>query len=307
MALSTNVYLRKNKINQIYFEPTNLCNLKCPLCSTPMNRYKNTGFTDLITFKKILKNINEILPQIKRFCLWGRGEPFLNKNLEKMIFLLSRLEIYSVVNTNGLLLNRKRIKKILESGLSEIIFSIDGITQKTYAQYRIGGNLKQVLKNLDMFIQERNRQKAKTKIIWQFLVMRHNEHELERLKSKARNLGVDQLVVKKIGHVDDEKVIKRLKDFLPQNKKFIRNHYLNILKKNQTTKKCDWFNKGLTIFWDGEVVSCNYDVYAKTVYGNIAKEKLNSIIKKKKYKINSLCMNCASDNVKGEIIELFEY
>ena len=304
MALSTNLYLGKNKINQIYFEPTNLCNLKCPLCATSYGKYDKVGQIRLATFKKILKNIDEILPQIKRFCLWGRGEPFLNKDIEKMIFLLSTLKVYSVVNTNGLLLNKERIKETLKSGLNEIIFSIDGLTQKTYAQYRVGGNLRQVLKNLAIFVQEKDKQKAKTKIIWQFLVMKHNEHELEELKQKAKDFNVDKLIIKKIGHVDDEDVVKRMKDFLPRNKNFVRNHYLNFSEKNKTAKKCDWFNNGLTIFWDGKVVSCNYDVYAKTIYGNIIEDKLDDILKNKKRKINNLCLNCASDDVKGEIIEL---
>ena len=68
----------------IFIEPTNTCNLKCPLCPTGSGKMKRRkGFLSFENFKKI---IDEIGDYIYYLTLTNYGEPFLNKNILKIIY-----------------------------------------------------------------------------------------------------------------------------------------------------------------------------------------------------------------------------
>lgn len=300
MEVSKNV-CSSEKVKKVYLEPANLCNLKCPLCPTSKRAYKHLGMMPLESFKLIVGKLGR--HKIERFCLWGRGEPTMNLQLEDMVDFLSDKGIYSSVSTNGMLLNKERIQKLFEAGIGELIFSIDGITQKNYSKYRKGGNLKKVLSNLEFAVDRKKAMGAQTRIVWQFLAMRHNIAELSVSEKAAAVLGVDSFTLKKIGHVDDSEVKKRMEDFLPEDRSYVRSFYF---KKNKSEKMdCDWLSGGLTIFWDGVVVSCNYDVYEKNIFGNIFENSLKEIIQKKSLAVCSLRSECASQKVFENIVNLF--
>jgi MoaA/NifB/PqqE/SkfB family radical SAM enzyme len=74
-----------------------------------------------------------------------QGEPYLNKDFTDMVSYATKHNIYSATSTNAHYLTDANCKKTIESGLSRRIISIDGVSQESYGQYRIGGNLDKMI------------------------------------------------------------------------------------------------------------------------------------------------------------------
>ena len=85
-------------------------------------------------------------------------------------------------------------KKTVESGLSRLIVSIDGTTQETYEQYRIGGDINKVIEGAENVVKWKKQLKSKTPhIIFQFLVVKPNEHQINDVQELAKKVGVDEV------------------------------------------------------------------------------------------------------------------
>ena len=70
------------------------------------------------------------------------------------------------------------------------MFPLMGVTQEVYEKYRVGGNLETVLNNLKKLIAVKKLYNSSTKVQWDFIVMKHNEHQIEEAKKMASDFGV---------------------------------------------------------------------------------------------------------------------
>ena len=95
---------------------------------------------------KILNNLGENLQYINYYF---QGEPFINPNFLNFVKQASTEKIYVLTSTNAHFISKKTAHSIIDSGLSELIISIDGTTQDTYSNYRIERQLETVLEGLD--------------------------------------------------------------------------------------------------------------------------------------------------------------
>lgn len=299
-------------LEYIIIEPTNLCNLHCLFC-TQDTSVRPKGMMNLEMFNKLLS----FLPSsIKEVQLHQAGEPLLNKDLPAMIKRLKVKKIKVFLSSNGTL-PFDNYKKVIEAGLDTIIISFDGASKESYETYRRGGNFETVLENLKKMSAMPGR---KTKIVIQFVVMRHNEHEIELIKKIAKDVGVDELCLKSaslnIGcsEILEKDIIANAKNFLPENPKYSR----YILKDNKLINKdkplsCPWIFRA-TILWNGDVVICCADFEGDIVIGNIFKEgNFEKIWYSKKYQQLrrkvlryelKVCKNCnVGDNPVKEIIK----
>ena len=102
--------------------------------------------------------------------------------------------IYTATSTNAHFLTDDNARQTVESGLDRIIISIDGTTQETYQAYRVGGQLDKVLAGTRNLVKWRKALKSRTPyIIFQFLVVRPNEHQINEVQSLAQELEVDDV------------------------------------------------------------------------------------------------------------------
>jgi radical SAM protein with 4Fe4S-binding SPASM domain len=309
-----NSFFRQKKItfptiypSQLFIEPTNICNAKCPLCPTGTGKLKRgKGMMTFAIFKKI---IDQSKPFIDIVCLWNMGEPFLNKDIFKMIKYANKHGIYTISSTNGYVFYQKKdVLKLLKSGLDQLYVGMDGIDQKTFSKYRKNVDLNKILNGLEILKEEKKKHKIKTpEILYQFIPMKHNENQLEKAREMSEKL--DTTFVLKYASL--EMVNKKDKTkFLPSSEK------LRIYKENKNNtltinkqKKCQscvlW--DALLINWDGSVNPCIFDYYSKIVIGNINHESIKQIWKSKKLyqmrckiledrsKIN-ICQKCPIQN-----------
>ncbi len=264
------------KPTQVILETTNHCNLNCPYCMVGMQNElvkkngnaahdlmtRSQGIMSKDTFDNVLKNLKDF--KIKKVFLHFQGEPFLNKNTPLFAKILKDSGFEVGVFTNGLAFNDKNIREIADANLDLIRFSIDGASKESYEKNRVGGNFNKVIENLKK-VAEAHKNK-KTRIEWQFLALRNNEHEIETAKAKAEELGVN-FFVKGFRETTSE--------FIPLNPK-LRSKYLQ--------KPCTDIYHQIGIYWNGDVVPCCYDVDGKEIFGNLNEASLNEIWKSDKYK-----------------------
>lgn len=287
-------------------EPTNICNLRCPLCaSSTLKRAR--GYMTFDMFQKIMGNINGKI-DLLNFTL--AGEPLLNKDIFKMIrYAKEERNVKNIIMlTNGTFFDKFSYDDLLESGITSYCISLDGTTERTYVKYRVGGDFKRVINNIKNLCLEKKRRKEKfpnkkyPEIMISFLVSKYNEHEIDKIKKLSKELMVDKLLLKTIAlwtEINKEDRKKIAKSWLPLNKKFWR--YDDNLALTSPIKKCAFmFDMGL-ILWNGDVSLCCMDMEGKIIFGNLLKQKFRDIYLSEKFnntrnlflkkKLN-FCKNC---------------
>ncbi|HYG50975.1 MAG TPA: radical SAM protein, partial [Flavobacteriales bacterium] len=179
----------------ISFEPTTSCNLRCPECPSGLRAFtRPTGMLQKDFFRE---TIDQLSKDLLYLVFYFQGEPYLNPDFLNMVAYAASKKIYTATSTNAHYLTDDNAKRTVESGLDRLIISIDGTTQEVYQQYRVGGRLSKVLEGAANVVKWKRELKSKTPfIIFQFLVVRHNEHQIGEVERLAKEIGVDQVRLK---------------------------------------------------------------------------------------------------------------
>src|SRR5688572_2799923 len=168
----------------ISFEPTTSCNLRCPECPSGLRAF--TRPTGMLKKDFFSETIDQLSDDLLYLVFYFQGEPYLNPDFLNMVKYASQKKIYTATSTNAHYLNDDNAKFTIESGLDRLIISIDGTTQEVYQQYRVGGKLEKVLEGAKNIIKWKKELKSKTPfVIFQFLVVKPNEHQIEDVKRLA--------------------------------------------------------------------------------------------------------------------------
>lgn len=264
-------------------EPTTSCNLRCPECPSGLRSFtRPTGMLRPELFHKVIDELHENLFYL---IFYFQGEPYLHPSFTDLVAYAVRKNIYTATSTNGHYLNDSNAEKTVRSGLNRLIISIDGTTQQTYENYRIGGSLDKVLEGTRNIIQWKRKLRSSTPyVIFQFLVVRPNEHQVAEVKELAKNLGVDEVVFKTAQIYDYEKG----NDLIPLNERYSRYVQSGDGKwriKNPLLNHCWKLWHSCVITWDGDVVPCCFDKDSQYRMGNVASNTFKSIWKNENYKI----------------------
>ncbi len=283
----------------VMIEPTNLCNLRCPLCPSGNGTLKREkGYLAFDLYRQIIDEIKDYAYMV---ILWNQGESFLHKDFLKMAHYASDVGLYTYVSTNGHFLTPP--EPIVRSGIDTLLISVDGATQKTYQKYRIGGDLDKVFSDMDSLVEIKRKIGSRTPYtILQFIIMKHNQHEIQDIKILAKELRVDKLILKSAQIYCQEDIGA----FLPRNSKFRRYRVegTNFQLKAKLKKTCWTLWQQPVINCDGVVTPCCFDKDAFYPMGRMTKgNTLGTIWKDKPFqnfraailtkgRILPICKNC---------------
>lgn len=111
-------------IRKIYIEPTSNCNLNCTMC--PRNSWTNEmiGSMDMNMYQVLIAQAREI-SSLDTIFFGGVAEPMSHENIYHMVEMAKSLDVRVEMITNGSLLNRNSMHRLLEAGLDMLWFSID--------------------------------------------------------------------------------------------------------------------------------------------------------------------------------------
>ena len=292
-------------------EPTNHCNLKCPECPSGLGSLtRPLGLLKTNDFKNLIDKISTTGFYVQLFF---QGEPFINKNLPEMISYSQSKKIYISISTNGHFINEKNVDYILDNAPDKLIFSVDGLDEESYQQYRVGGTFEQADKGLKSLInRKKERNLTKPFVEFQFIVMKQNENQMDAVRKYCKEIGVDKLVFKTMQISSYENAVK----FLPTNKNYQRytldDHSFKI--KNGIKNHCFALWRTSVITWDGRVVPCCFDKDAVNEIGIVNGKAFKDVWSSEKYnyfrkkvlssrKSVSMCTNC-TEGLKVNIFEI---
>lgn len=265
----------------ISLEPTTSCNLRCPECPSGLRNF--TRPTGMLTDQVYRKVIDELAPRLSYLVFYFQGEPYLNPKFLDHVRYAASKKIYTATSTNAHYLDDKKARETVESGLDRLIISIDGTSQETYEQYRIGGKLDKVLEGTRNVIKWKKELKSqKPHVIFQYLVVKPNEHQLEEVQQMAKEIGVDEVAFKTAQIYDYEGG----SDLIPTIEKYARYKQLANGKwtiKNRLLNHCWKMWHSCVITWDGKVVPCCFDKDAHHQLGTLEQTGFKPIWKGEAY------------------------
>ena len=252
-------------------ELTNRCNLNCPFCLVgQQNQPSSTehdslmrgfGFMDFGMYEKIICDARQF--GIERVQLFFQGEPLLHRRFPDMVRVAKQCGMETHVFTNGLMLTEALAEQIVEAGLDGMRFSVDGATEETYQQNRVGGSFSRVYQSMAMMAEKAKG--SQLQLMWQFIALRNTEHEIERARRLASEIGIP-FFVKTLAVTDP--------NLAPNDPEYLRRLHI---------KPCVDIYRAIFVFWNGDTVCCCYDIEGKHIVGNLARNTLEEVWSSPRY------------------------
>ncbi|WP_258102833.1 radical SAM/SPASM domain-containing protein [Marinoscillum sp. MHG1-6] len=256
-------------------EPTTACNLRCPECPSGLRSFtRPTGKIAPHTFQQVIDELHETLCYL---IFYFQGEPYLHPEFLEMIRYAADKRIYTATSTNAHFLSDEMARQTVESGLDRLIISIDGATQATYEAYRKEGELEKVLEGTANIIKWKKQLKSSTPhVVWQYLVVKPNEHEIDTIQQMAREYGVDHLAFKTAQIYDYEQG----NELIPTDERYSRYKQQadgTYALKHKVLDECWKMWHSAVVTWDGKVVPCCFDKDAQHTLGSVKESSFENI------------------------------
>ncbi len=273
----------------VQIEPTTRCNLNCVMCMRNYflkRKLMKNGDMSFENFRKILDKI----PSTEELDIQGVGEPFLNKDIIKMIKYAKGKGIRTYTVTNATLIGNIE-KDIVKSGLDILKISFYGATTEVYEKIMINSKMKKVIENVKRLDEAKNKYKSKTPVLELTVgCMHENLKDLPKLPKVAKDMGIKKLIIGEIyGYgkplVITDKVSKIIEKVKDNCKKFDLENVINIPNEvYDYTKNCLWPWVATYITWDGYIKPCcSRPYFVNLKLGNILSENFEDIWNNKKY------------------------
>jgi MoaA/NifB/PqqE/SkfB family radical SAM enzyme len=217
-------------------------------------------------------------PRIRRLELANLGEALLNKHLPEMLAYAHERGVTTRLN-QGVNLNHaseKVLEALVKCGTEVIRVSIDGISQTSYEQYRVGGRLERVLTHIRKINDWKAHYRSeRPRLILQFIVFSHNEHELQGAELLARMLKMDfQARLNRRPQVFPIKDVESLRRRIgyADREEFHTTEGRHICHRN-----CLDLWKSPQINWDGKLLGCSRNKWV-SLADNVFEADLDSLL-----------------------------
>ncbi len=323
-------WLDGEKIYPIYMEisPSGTCNHRCSFCSVDFMGFKK-NFLDAPVLIERISELSSL--GIKSIMFAGEGEPFLHKDMSKIIVHTKNSGIDVGITTNGVLMRPGISDAILDS-VEWIKISLNAGTPETYSKIHgtSAEDFNKVVSNMEYAVKRRSRQKSKCVLGLQILLIPENSHEVITLARRAKDMGVDYLVVKPYTHHHLNKhkyeVMYKKYEALEQELLQLNTESFHTIFRARAMEKWDHkkreYQKCLALpFWSyidslGNVWGCSAHLLDDRFnYGSIYKNTFKEIWEGRKraenlalmstsFDIGSCKMNCRMDEVNRYLDEL---
>ena len=279
----------------IAIEPTTSCNLRCPECPSGLRSFtRPTGMLDKSLFSRIMDELSGTLMYL---TFYFQGEPYLNSNFLDLVKQANNRKIYTTTSTNAHYLDDENARKTVESGLDRLIVSIDGTDQETYESYRVGGKLEKVIEGTKNILKWKKQLKSSTpKVVFQFLIVGPNEHQIEEVKKLGKELGVDKVAFKTAqiyDFADGSSLIPRQDKY----SRYRKNSNGTYSIKNKLLDHCWKMWHSCVITWDGKIVPCCFDKDASHTLGKLNEQSFEQIWNGKSYEDFRSALLKGRDNI----------
>lgn len=254
------------------FELTNYCNLTCPVCPTGIGSLtRKSQFMSVELFDRAMEQVG---PYLLTASLWAWGEPLLHPHLKDILKSARKHPVATFLSTNGQNLNHNKVlDAISEEPPTHLIVALDGLTDQTNSVFRQGAKLENALDGVKKLAELKKLRNSHFPILhMRFIVMKHNQHQVEQLEEFARDHQFDFLTVRTLSIIDTDMPDVCHRELIPDETDYRAYHYTSDARVEKNDFICMepfWFP---SIFADGTVVSCEQDYNAQLPMGKLSDE-----------------------------------
>lgn len=229
---------------------------------------RSRGVMSWSLFKKIVNDFKVLDDETRIFYLLKEGEPLMDPGLFKKIdYLKKNLEnSYAIIHTNASLLTISNAKRLLNSRLDEVSFSVDGASSRTYERMRTGLNYETVYRNIINFFELRERSDSGLRTVMQMIVNEENKHEMAEYR-RLWSAKADRIF------------FKAMHSYLDANNSMSPNG----LSKKQLRACNDPFFR-MVIYHNGDVGVCCWDYDNVYKVGDIREKTVLEVYNNERYK-----------------------
>lgn len=271
--------------HSLNLEPTNACNLACPNCS--LDRSRKRGFMDPTLFSTLVEQAATI--GVREIRLFLAGEPFLHKDIAKMVGLCQQHGLRSILHTNGALMDAHVSRAVMEAGLSVLSVSFDGADKAAYERARKGADFETTVENIRALL-------------------------LQKQKSAADDLQVILQTIRPVGEPLEPSaaVVDLFRNLPVDHFKVIHPHNWRgeadvgaTRRESERPNPCMFLWHELSVGWDGRVLGCCADLNGfwvrgdltrqpiREVWNNEASRELRRIHARRAPSLHPLCKDCS--------------
>lgn len=295
----------------VIIEPTNVCNLRCPLCSTFTAMKRPRGFMEFALFQQIISEFIHlnIRPEIAlNMC----GEPLLHPEIASFVEFAAQHGFKTFISTNVTRLTAELGERLIRGGLDAISLCLDGFSARSHEAYRVGSSFEQLKQNCETFISARQRlQKTTPMITIQTLLTSLSEPEMDAIQRWARETGADFVHFKTLSLGTHTSAAQKAKYafLLPAQPELLR-------QQPPAHTDCMRPMTQTIIYWNGDVGLCCIDFNNEFNLGNVRNNSFAAIYQSDyavkirnggMHREHPLCQQCqAAGNFPGFRIALRE-
>ena len=277
---------------RLWLEPTNKCNLACPMCINQSIPSETKGFMKMELFRKIIDEARDFVYDINLFL---GGESLLHKDLVQMVEYAKANKIKVRLSTNATVLTPEKSEALINAGLDHITFSFDGYDKETYERIRVNAKFEKTLKNVLNFLEKKKTLGRKNPYsVLQVIEISSLSRDDSDFQRKKFLKNFDGLPLNRIIRIKPHTWAGKYQsgsadDYRPRGDKYVACTFL-------------WYS--MNILWDGRVVPCCLDMKGEYVLGDVSTDSLLDIwngsemvelrrkIANKEYEDVNICQNC---------------
>lgn len=270
-----------DSVDEYQLEITTYCNAACPQCPRNLNGFGINPYMPLTHLPRAVidsaftKNICQHLRQV--FFCGSYGDPIMHPEFLDILrdFRSKNPTLWLYVHTNGGVHDTDYWQQVAEimAGHGQIDFGIDGL-EDTLHLYRRNVKYNKVIENAQAFISAGGRAQ------WNFIVFRHNEHQVDTVQELGKQMGFHNVLIRKTGRFLNHSTLEEMDAWpvargeyvleVPTNPEFknrsmmflprLRQEYTNLKEYFDTTPiRCDALQgHKVAVNAEGVVLPCNF-------------------------------------------------
>jgi len=184
---------------------TSFCNLRCIQCPREGHDGNLMPYDEHLDME-YYQSLEPYLKRAKEVSLYGLGEPMIDKRYFDKVRYVTSFGADVSLSSNGTLMDERRCREVIESGIKSIGISLDAAREATFAVVRPPGGLPAIVENIKRLSRmKKERGTTRPLIRLSFGIMPQNVDDLPLFPGLAAEAGGEEIIVHSVIFMSDAK------------------------------------------------------------------------------------------------------
>jgi len=183
---------------------TSFCNLKCVHCPREGNEDNLTPFDEHLDME-YYQTLKPYLKHSKQVSLYGLGEPMIDRGYFEKVRLVTSHGAVVSLSSNGTLLDERRCRETIDSGIQAIGISLDAACEETFSVVRPPGGFDKIVENIKRLVRMKKEMGVNhPQLMLSFGIMHQNVNDVPAFVDIAADIECDELVMHPIIYMSSQ-------------------------------------------------------------------------------------------------------